>query len=344
PGDDDDLGVKLTACLPQTAADTAAPPDELPPWQMLNAQAPKVAHIYKILAEGQKNPALDKFNQLKLNGALNEAPEYAPSLARWLHLCGKGSWVSGRLLETLVDQWLAQPKAIDPALLAGLLQPGLVEKYTVSDWLALAQLCWLPDYQSLWPLSGQPALNTRRRLQVLDVAKTRLAQYTTPAQAHRLATACRNWGLSADELAELVAAAPAPACNFSLLHPYLYNDGTAIAPGSHVSQTLILQALQLAPADPAEQAQLRLFVTQIVKQQLQHAADVATLIAWADRAANSKVWQNALTAAAADLAPEQFSLLVGRAHRLKRQGAANLCRALVAALDAYWAGQKQTLK
>jgi hypothetical protein len=340
---DDDLGLMLAAYLPQFAAGQANNLEEMPLWQMLNAQAPKVAQVYKVLAEGQKNPALDMFNQLKLNTALNEAPEYATAMTHWLQLCGKGNWLKGRLLETLVERWLIDHSTIDPILLTGLLRPDLAEKYAFSDWLALAKICWLPDYQSLWPLSGQPSLSARQRAQVLNVARACTVHYVTPAQAQALVVACQNWGLSESELAELVSCIPQKACNFSLLHPYLYINGSVITTNSHTFQNLLIMAMQLNPSDPVEQAQFKLFLTRLLTQQLQYADGVPFLTAWRQVVVDKKLYQQALTSAALELAPDHFSLLVQRAHQLRGQGARDLSQTLAAALDTYWTDQKRKL-
>lgn len=343
-GGDDDLGFLLAAYLPQLAAGKNGEVESLPMWQMLNAQAPKVAQVYKILAEGQKNPALDKFNQLKLNAALTEAPEYATALAHWLQMCGKGSWLKGGLLETVMEQWQANPSAIDPLLLARLLQPELAEKYAFSDWLALAKICWRPEYQSLWPAdNSQPAPDARRRTQVLAVAADVSRQYTSPEQARKLVQACRDWNLPVASLAELVSNFPAKLCNFKLLHPYLYADGSVINPQDHTSQNLLAMAMQLAPTDVIEQAQFKLFLTRLLTQQLRREDGVAFLTTWNQVVTQRRLYEQALTAAVLKLAPNHFSVLVRRAHQLAEQGVKDLSKTIVLALDAYWTGQKQTL-
>ena len=331
----DELGLLLAAWLPQMAA--GKPPDleTLPVWQLLNSQAPKVAAVYKTLAEGQRNSAVDLFNQLKLNAALNQAPEYAPAMAHWLQLCGKGNWISGRLLETLSEQWQVNAAAVDPALLGSLLRPDLSEKYTFSDWLNLAQLCWRPDYQSLWPLSGQPSPNARQQTQILSAAKERAADYTAPLQAEKLLVACRNWGLSHARLAELTAHLSPEACNFRLLHPYLYVKGAVIEPDSPVNQNLLARVMQITPV-AAEAPQMDVFLTRLLAQQLQASDGVSYIAAWRKLARNANRYHRALTAAALELAPQHFSLLVQRAQQFKLQGEKTLSKTIISALDAYW--------
>jgi hypothetical protein len=340
---DDEVGLLLAAWLPQAAAGKSLEPEAQPAWQLLNAQAPKVAAVYKTLAEGQRNPAVDLFNQLKLNAALNQAPEYAPAMAHWLQLCGKGKWISGRLLETLCNQWQANAAAVDPALLGSLLRPDLSEKYTFGDWLNLAQLCWLPDYQSLWPLSGPPGPNARQQTQILSLAKARAADYTTPLQAERLLDACRNWGLSRPRLAELAAHLPPKACNFRLLHPYLYVKGALIEPDSHTNQNLLARAMQITPA-PAEAPRMDVFLTRLLAQQLQADDGLAQIIAWQKLTRNAARYHQALTAAALELSPRHFSMLVQRAQQLQLRGERPLSRIIISALDNYWQGEKGGMK
>ena len=168
---DDNLGLMLAAHLPGLIADKDGRVEDVPLWQMLNSQAPKVAQVYKTLAEGEKNVAVDLFNQRKLTAALAEAPEYAEAMAHWLQQCGKGDWISGRLLETMTERWAGKPDHIDAVLLASLLRPDLSGRYGATDWIALARVCWLPDYQLLWPLNGQQTLNIRQRAQVPEFGK-----------------------------------------------------------------------------------------------------------------------------------------------------------------------------
>lgn len=341
---DDDMGLMLAAYLPQMALGKSLDLEALPVWQALNSQAPKVASVYKTLAEGQRNPAVDLFNQLKLNAALKQAPEYAPAMAHWLQLCGKGNWISGRLLETLSDQWQANVAAVDSALLGSLLRPDLSAKYTFSDWLNLAQLCWLPDYQSLWPLSGQPDPNARQQMQILSVAKERASGYATPLQAEELLVACRNWGLSHAHLAELTAHLPPETCNFRLLHPYLYVNGAVIEPDSHSNQNLLARAMQTAPADAAETSHLNAFLTRLLAQQLQAGDGVSCITLWQGLTRDVTRYHQALTAAALELSPHHFSMLVQRARQLQLQGAKTLSKTIISALDNYWQGEKGRMK
>lgn len=340
---DDDVGLMLAAYLPQLAAGKNGDVESLPAWQMLNAQAPKVAGVYKILAEGQKNPALDKFNQLKLNAALTEAPEHAAALAHWLQLCGKGNWLAGKLLETLLEQWHAHPETIDPLLLARLLQPELAEKYAFADWLALAKICWRPDYLSLWPDGNQPSLTSRQRSQVIAVASSVARQYVSAGQASQLLSACRHWNLPESALLELAGDFPPEICNFKLLHPYLYSDGTVIKPNDHTSQKILSLAMQLNPADILEQAQYKLFLTRLLTDQLQGERGVLFFTAWNQVIVDRKVFNQALSAAVTDMAPQHFSLMLNRAHQLSEQGVTDLSQTVVSALDAYWADQKRKL-
>jgi len=336
PGQDDMLMFLNTQFAPAMGSLSPADLSRSQMWQELATQAPKVAQIFRILVEGDKNSAVDRFNQFKLNAALSETPEYAPALAHWLQLSGRGNWLSGRLLETLTRQWLDNPALIDATLLSDLLQPALTEKYTIADWLALAQLCWLPDYLSLWPLSGQPGLSRRQRVQTLNVARRCARRYTSPAQAQQLVIACQNWGLLPAELAELVSEFPAPACNFALIHPYLYLDDVVIAPTNRIAENLITLALQRLPVDPIEQAQLRLFFTRLLIRQLQSTGGVAPLVLWSQIVADTLLWQDAVRGAVTALAPDHFSLLVRRAQQLRAQGEQTLHHLIIAALDAYW--------
>ncbi len=337
------MDLLLAAWLPQAAAGKLLNLEAQPAWQVLNAQAPKVAALYKTLAEGQRNPAVDLFNQLKLNAALNQAPEYAPAMAHWLQLCGKGKWISGRLLETLSNRWQANIAAVDPALLDSLLRPDLSEKYTFGDWLNLAKLCWLPDYQSLWPLSGQPGPNARQQMQILSLAKEIASGYTAPLQAEKLLDACRNWGLSRARLAELIAHLPPKACNFRLLHPYLYVKGAVIKADSHTNQNLLARAMQITPA-PAEAPRMDAFLTRLLAQQLQADDGLAQIIAWQKLARNAARYHQALTAAALELSPRRFSMLVQRAQQLQLQGEKTLSMIIISALDTYWQGEKGRMK
>lgn len=340
---DDNLGLILAAQLPGLMADKAVEVESLPLWQLLNTQAPKVAQVYKTLAEGQTNMAVDMFNQRKLNSALSEAPEYAEAMAHWLQLCGKGDWISGRLLETMVQRWAADPASLDLTLLTGLLQPDLAEQYGVADWIALAKVCWLPDYQALWPMSGQPGLNIRQRTQVLSLAKDCIKLYARPGQTERLVTACRNWGLDHDDLAELMSHAPEKACNFSLLNTYLYLNGSLLNVNSPIAQNLFALAMRLQPSGELEQTHLKTFLTNLAQEQLRRDEGVSFLANWGQLVNDKQVYQGAVTDAALQLAPGHFSLLVKRAHQLKGLKATSLSQALTQALDQYWLSEKRNL-
>jgi hypothetical protein len=248
------------------------------------------------------------------------------------------------LLETIVNRWLTTPASVDVALLTSLLQPDLSSAYSVDDWLALAQIGWLPDYQSLWPMRGQPPLNSRQSVQALSLARERIKLYTEPTQAEKLLTACRNWGLTVEALAEIVGHTPPQACNFSLLHPYLYINGTLLNPNSQTAQNLIIRVMGVKPENEVEQAQLTTFLTNLVRYQLQRDDGLAFVANWYQVAINKTVYEGAVSDAALQLAPTDFSLLVKRAHQFKQQKANPLSRTLTAALDQYWGGERQKLE
>jgi hypothetical protein len=341
---DDNLGLMLAAHLPGLIADKDARVDAVPLWQMLNSQTPKVAQVYKTLAEGEKNVAVDLFNQRKLSAALAEAPEYAEAMAHWLQQCGKGDWISGRLLETMTEKWAEAPARIDAVLLAGLLRPDLTEHYGAADWIALARVCWLPDYQLLWPFNGQPALNVRQRAQVLSLAKERIATYDQPAQTERLLTTCGNWGLGDDDLAELVGNAPQQACNFALLSTYLYMNGSIRNPNNATAQKLFNLAMQLGAQNNLEQTHLKTFLTNLARSQLKAEDGVSFLINWYQVVTDKSLYGDAISDATLQLAPDHFSLLVKRAHQFNRRGASVLSRSVVTALEKFWGAEKKGLE
>jgi hypothetical protein len=345
---DDDIGLMLSTFLPQLAVDKSLSVEAISLWQVLQAQAPKVAQLYKVLAEGQRNNvaldiAFDKMHQLKLGAALSEAPEYAPAMAHWLQLVGKGNWLSGRLLETLTDRWLADPDNLDTALLAALLKPDLSEKYNVADWLALASLCWQAEHQALWPATGQPDLNARQQAQALNVAQTCAAEYTQPDHTAALLTACRNWGLSLAQVAEVVSQVPPQACNFSVIQPYLYTEAGLIQPNGPVTQNLIALALQTPPRSEWERTAYQNFLLTLLTEALPAETASLWLASWYTTAADSVQYRQALGQAARHLAAEHFSSLVQRAHHLKRHGATDLSRTLTEALDVYWQEERRHL-
>lgn len=342
----EELGLMLAAYLPQFAADSNMTPESVPVWQMLQTQAPKVAQLYKVLAEGQRNNAaldlaFDRVHQLKLNSALSEAPEYAIAITHWLKLVGKGSWISGRLLESIVARWRQNPAEIDPALLQLLLGRDLSEKYNVSDWLALAEICWQPPYQTLWPTNGQPDLTSRQRAQVCSLAKQVITTYSITDQTQHLLTAASNWGLTLDDLAEVLSHAPVSACNFSLLRPYLMVNGTVIEVDTPVRQRLVEQALQQTPRDETEETAHQAFLVQLLSRGLQNDEDGLQLIAWERLAIQPQQFRQALKQATTQLSQRNFSTLVYRAQILKRQGQATLSQIIIEALDAYWRQEKR---
>ncbi|MEM7028965.1 MAG: hypothetical protein AAF629_05190, partial [Chloroflexota bacterium] len=276
-GNDSSLGMILGAYLPALSNAEMTEEDVIeaqPLWQMLQAQAPKVAQVFKVLAEGQHNVAVDLFNQRKLNGALNEAPEYAEAMAQWLQVCGKGNWISGRLLETIVDRWLSQPEQVDAALLAGLLQPDLTRQYHIADWIALARVCWLAEYQVLWPITGQPDLSLRQQSQVLSIATACIVTYDDSQQVERLLSACQCWGLPPQSLAQLLASAPKTACNFRLVSPYLDVTGTT----KKTTDGLLRLAISMTIDDALDQAAFKTFLTNLSRQHLGQDDGISFLV------------------------------------------------------------------
>ncbi|OQY45456.1 MAG: hypothetical protein B6242_10310 [Anaerolineaceae bacterium 4572_78] len=351
---DSDLGVLLAVYLPQLKTNPSLSVESVPLWQMLNRQAPKVAQIYKILAEEQTNNiaiglAMDKVNQFRLSGALSEAPEYATAMAHWLHVCGKGNWISGRLLETLVEEWLSQPAeisktsagSVDVSLLTSLLKPDLRESYTVNDWIALAKICWLPDYLSLWILHGQPSLSNRQTVQVLNLAKERITLYTQSEQTEKLCVACQNWGLSHLHMAELISQASHATCNFALINPYLYKEGAVIHPDSHVHQNLLALAVQFTSHDEIELTHVKSFLRQLIAQQLQTTNGILFLKTWYQLSVDKMAYQHALTEAVSMLASTHFSILVRCAYKFRHNDEPILRRIVIDALDDYWLQEKQ---
>ncbi len=360
---DDDLGLLLSAYLSHFAADSSLTLEDIPLWPLLQSQAPKVAQLYKTLAEGQGNHsaldlALDKVHQLKLSAALTESPTYAGSMTHWLYTTGKGAWISGRLLETLIEHWVTNIEQVDQGLLATLLQADLTESYTATDWMALARLCWHPDYQSFWPSNGHaslsrpPSLNPRQQAQIVTLAQTHLKAYTSSAQTEKLLVATQQWGLSHAHLAEIMSQASPATCNFDLLQPYLYVNDTILQPTDYIAQALIRLALTITVTNedsPNEASQgYQTFLICLLKQQLQDQEapfqQTSSLLSeWYQVTADTSRYLQALRQASQHLASDYFSLLVKKAYQLKQQREDKLSQMVTMALDDYWQGEKKRL-
>ena len=336
------LGMLLAAALPGLLTEDQSAVESLPLWQMLNAQYPKVAQVYKVLAEGAKNLAVDLFNQRKLSAALIEAPGYAEVMAHWLRFAGKGDWVRGQLLETIVEGWVQTPAQIDPTLLGWLFQPALSAQYAPADWLALARIGWQPDFLTCWPAAGQPDLNSRQQAQALSLAREQLSTYSHVSQTELLLSACRQWGFSQTDLADLAGHIPPQACNFQLLNTYLYLNGTIRNPNDAIAQNLLALAIRLTPQDTIEQGQYKTLLTQLACRQLQAADGPTFLTNWYHLAADQGCYREAVADAVLQLAPQHFSQLVAVSRQLKSQNHP-LSQTLTTALDTYWQHEKHLL-
>jgi hypothetical protein len=193
-------------------------------------------------------------------------------------------------------------------------------------------------------MRGQPPLNSRQSAQALNLARERIKRYSRPEQVEKLLTACRNWGFTSEALAEVAGNIPLPACNFSLLHPYLYLNGAVLNPNTHTAQNLIARVVHIKPDGEVEQAHLKTFLTNLVRQQLQRDDGLVFMANWYRAASDKAFYEGAVSAATLQLAPAEFSLLVRCAHQLKEQKANGLSQTLTAALDQYWAGERRKLE
>jgi hypothetical protein len=119
--------------------------------------------------------------------------------------------------------------------------------------------------------------------------------------------------------------------------------GALIEPDSHTNQNLLARAMQITPA-PAEAPRMDVFLTRLLAQQLQADDGLAQIIAWQKLTRNAARYHQALTAAALELSPRHFSMLVQRAQQLQLRGERPLSRIIISALDNYWQGEKGRMK
>ena len=173
------------------------------------------------------------------------------------------------------------------------------------------------------------------------MAKTCISIYDQPAQTERLLSACHNWGLSDDGLADLIGNAPQQACNFALLSTYLYVNGSIRNPHSTSAQKLFNLAMKLGAQDDLEQTHLKTFLTSLAQSQLMTEDGVSFLANWYQVVADKSLYRGAISEATMQLAPDYFSLLIKRAHQFERREAGALSQSVVTALERFWQAERK---